>query len=109
MLTCSVPAMQMKLITTSIVVDRLKINGSLARAGEHAKRGPSCRSVVAASVLACGAWAYGVLCCERSCPTSHSVLLARLPGLKELVNKGLIRLVSYHSKLGIYTRATNVE
>ena len=30
-------------------------------------------------------------------------------GLKELVNKGLIRLVSYHSKLGIYTRATNVE
>ena len=54
--------LQMKLITTSIVVDRLKIGGSLARAG-----------------------------------------------IKELVNKGLIRLVSYHSKLGIYTRATNVE
>ncbi len=29
--------------------------------------------------------------------------------LKELVNKGLIRTVSYHSKQGIYTRATNTE
>lgn len=34
--------------------------------------------------------------------------LARI-GLKELVNKGLIRVVSYHSKQGIYTRATNTE
>jgi small subunit ribosomal protein S25e len=29
--------------------------------------------------------------------------------LRELVNKGSIRVVSYHSKQGIYTRATNVE
>lgn len=29
--------------------------------------------------------------------------------LRELVNKGLIRVVSFHSKQGIYTRATNVE
>lgn len=29
--------------------------------------------------------------------------------LRELVNKGLIRVVSYHSKMPIYTRASNVE
>lgn len=29
--------------------------------------------------------------------------------LRELVNKGLVRVVSFHSKQGIYTRATNVE
>jgi small subunit ribosomal protein S25e len=52
----------MKLITLSAVSDRLKVSGSLARAG-----------------------------------------------LKELVSKGLIRVVSYHSKQGIYTRATNTE
>jgi len=53
---------KLKLITTSIVSERLKIGGSLARAA-----------------------------------------------LRELVNKGLIRCLSYHSKQGIYTRASNVE
>lgn len=56
------PRLQIKLITTSVVSERLKISGSLARAA-----------------------------------------------LRELVNKGSIRVVSYHSKQGIYTRATNVE
>jgi small subunit ribosomal protein S25e len=54
--------MQIKVITTSIVSERLKISGSLARAA-----------------------------------------------LRELVAKGLVRVVSFHSKQGIYTRATNVE
>ena len=49
-----------KLITTSVISDRLKINGSLAR---HA--------------------------------------------IKELMAKGLIRMVSQHSAQTIYTRATN--
>ena len=53
---------KLKLITTSIVSERLKIGGSLARAA-----------------------------------------------LRELVSKGLIRCLSYHSKQGIYTRASNVE
>lgn len=53
---------KVKLITPSVVSERLKVNGSLARAG-----------------------------------------------IRELVSKGLIRVVSYHSKQGIYTRATNVE
>lgn len=53
---------KIKVITTSIVSERLKISGSLARAA-----------------------------------------------LRELVAKGLIRVVSFHSKQGIYTRATNVD
>ena len=53
---------KLKLITTSIVSERLKIGGSLARAA-----------------------------------------------LRELVEKGLIRCLSYHSKQGIYTRASNVD
>jgi small subunit ribosomal protein S25e len=50
-------ALQMKLITISAVSDRLKIQGSLARAA-----------------------------------------------IRELVTKGLIRVVSYHSQSPVYTR-----
>ena len=53
---------KLKLITVSVVSERLKIGASLARAA-----------------------------------------------LKELLEKGLIRVISYHSKQAIYTRATNVE
>lgn len=52
--------LQMKLITISAVSDRLKIQGSLARAG-----------------------------------------------IRELVKKGLIRAVSYHSQAPVYTRASH--
>jgi small subunit ribosomal protein S25e len=53
---------KLKLITVSVVSERLKIGGSLARAA-----------------------------------------------LKELLDKGLIRVLSYHAKQAIYTRATNVD
>ena len=53
---------KLKLITVSVVSERLKIGASLARAA-----------------------------------------------LKELLEKGLIRVLSYHSKQAIYTRATNVD
>lgn len=53
-------AVQMKLITTAILSERLKINGSLARFA-----------------------------------------------IAELMQKGLIKQVSYHKDIGIYTRATH--
>ncbi len=52
----------MKLVTVAALSERLKVGGSLARAG-----------------------------------------------LKELVQKGLLRVVAYHSKAAVYTRATNVD
>lgn len=54
--------LQMKLVTLAAMSERLKIGGSLARAG-----------------------------------------------LRELVQKGLLRVVAYHSKAAVYTRATNVD
>jgi small subunit ribosomal protein S25e len=52
----------MKLVTIAAVADRLKVTGSLARAG-----------------------------------------------IRELVQRGLLRAVSYHSKSPVYTRATSAE
>jgi ribosomal protein S25 len=55
-------AAQMKLITIAAVSERIKLGGSLARAG-----------------------------------------------IREMVEKGVLRVVAPHSKMPIYTRATNVE
>jgi small subunit ribosomal protein S25e len=52
----------MKLITIAAVSERIKLGGSLARAG-----------------------------------------------IREMVGKGVLRVVAAHSKMPIYTRATNVE
>ena len=59
--TCPCAA-QMKLITIAAVSERIKLGGSLARAG-----------------------------------------------IREMVEKGVLRVVAPHSKMPIYTRATNVE
>ena len=90
-----------KMITPSILADRLRVGAVLCITASHLSLRP-----ISQNKLASMSWHLHYA--EKQVLVQINGSLARA-AIKELLNEGAIRIVAKHSKQEIFTRATNTE